>query len=80
MTLTATVVLLPKEPCTSQQQFKPLEHTHGEIREADPDIRDEGPPQQDVEPGAEDLVETGQADGPFEGFSFARFFWQTNEC
>jgi len=39
-----------------------LEHARGEIREAGPDIRDEGPPQQDVETGVEDLVETGQAD------------------
>ena len=70
MTPSATVVLLPKEPCTSQQQFKSLEHAHGEIREAGPDIRDEGPPQQDVEPGVEDLVETGQTDGNFEHFSF----------
>jgi len=40
-----------------------LEHARGEIRKAGPDIRDEGQPQQDVEPGVEDLVETGQADG-----------------
>ena len=40
-----------------------LERARGEIREAGPDIRDEGQPQQDVEPGVEDLVETGQADG-----------------